>query len=258
MAVQNRHKEQKIEELEKALEAERKLRLQAENRLRRVHADFQEFTLNVSHDLREPLRTVSAYCELLARTKGGQPDPGADLFRGYILEAVERIQSLLAGMVEYAATEPDSRQVVSTDMNDVFQEAARRAAPQAGQRDASLTHDALPMVMGDFDGLVKVMWHLLANAIKFSNRSDPRAHASARREDAEWIFAVRDNGPGIDARDHQRVFGLFRRLHGREYPGHGLGLPFCKKVIEWHGGRIWVESIPGEGSTFYFTLPATD
>ena len=250
--------EQEIAELRVALEAEKKLRLQAQLRLQRAVADLQEFTLNVSHDLREPLRTVNAYCELMAHAKPSHPDPGADLFRHYISEAIERIQALLNGMLEYAAGEPDGRELICTDMNAIFDQAAQYAAPQSGPRRAVITHDALPEVMGDPEGLVNVMRHLLENAIKFCSKAEPRVHLSAKRQSPEWLFSLRDNGPGIDPRDHQRVFGMFRRLHGREYPGHGLGLAFCKKVIEWHGGTIWVESKPGEGSTFYFTLPAMD
>ena len=121
-----------------------------------------------------------------------------------------------------------------------------------------ITHDPLPLVIGDFDVLTKLLRHLLENAGKFNSNPTPTAHVSAMRQNGEWLFSVRDNGPGIDPAHQERIFGLFKRLHGREFRGSGLGLSFARRAVEWHGGRIWVESKPGEGSTFYFTLPASD
>jgi signal transduction histidine kinase len=112
--------------------------------------------------------------------------------------------------------------------------------------------------MGDFEGLAKVLHHLIRNAIEYCATSPPRVHISSKREGSEWVFSVRDNGPGIDPALQARIFGVFRRLHGEEHPGNGLGLAFCKKAIEGHGGRMWMESAPGVGSTFYFALPPAD
>jgi signal transduction histidine kinase len=113
-------------------------------------------------------------------------------------------------------------------------------------------------VCGDFEVLTKVLRHLIGNAIEYCSTPSPRVHISSRREDLEWLFSVEDNGPGIDPAFQGRIFGAFKRLHGKEHPGNGLGLAYCKKAIEWHGGRMWVESTPGAGSTFYFSLPPAD
>ena len=247
-----------VEQLRMALELEKQLRSQVENRLRQANADFREFTSMVCHDLREPMRTVSSYCELLSAKITGPADPDVERFLGYILDAVDRVQSMLTGMVEYTGLDSERRQLVPLDMNAVFWEGARRASPRPEQTEIIFTHDDLPKVPADFDTLTKVMRHLFENAVKFSNRPDPRVHVSSRRQGPDWLFCVKDNGPGIDPSHHQRIFGLFKRLHGRDFPGNGLGLAFCRKALECHGGRIWVESMPGEGAAFYFTLPGLD
>lgn len=227
----------------------------AEERLRRANADFQELVSRVSHDLREPLRTVSSYCQLLAAKSNSHADDDVQLYMQFIHDAVDRAQSLLAAMVEFATAEPERQHPTRVDMNTVFFEATRRLNAPPG---ASITSDPLPAVMGDFDLLAKLMQHLLDNAVKFAARPDPAVHVSARSGGYDPVISVRDNGPGIDAAHFEKIFGLFRRLHGREIPGNGLGLAFARKAIESLGGRIWVESKPGEGSNFLFTLPSAD
>ncbi len=226
-----------------------------ENRLRRANADFQEFVSRVAHDLREPLRTIASYSQLLANRNPNPGDDETELFFKYILDAVDRSQSLLAAMVEYASAEPERRHLARVEMNSVAYEAFRRVKiPPPG----NVTQDPLPAVIGDFDPLAKVLQHLIDNAIKFSGRPDPKIHLASRPEEGEIIFSVRDNGPGIDPAHFERIFGLFRRLHGRDVPGNGLGLAYARRAIESLGGRIWVESKPGEGSTFFFSLPSAD
>lgn len=230
----------------------------SENRLRKANADLQEFVAMVSHDLREPLRTVSAYCQVLSNRSPDHGGEDGELFLRYIQDAVERAQSLLTGMVEYSDAEPEKRCPTRVDMEAVYFEAARRIEPIPGRDRAAMTHDPLPVVIGDFDILTKLLRHLLENAVKFNVNPDPRVNVSAAPQDGEWRFSVRDNGPGIDPAHQERIFGLFKRLHGREVRGNGLGLAFARRAIAWHGGSIWVESKPGEGSTFYFTLPSAD
>ena len=179
-----------IEKLQSDLDA-------AEHRLRRANSDFQEFVSRVSHDLREPLRTVGAYCELLAVKNAGHADEDAKLFTRYILDGVQRAQSLLTAMVEYASAQPEKRHPTAVDMNAIFFEATRRVKAPEG---AAITHDSLPTVVGDFDPLAKVMVHLIDNAIKFAGRPDAKVHVSARPEGYDWIISVQDNGPGIDPR----------------------------------------------------------
>src|SRR5690242_10386909 len=160
--------------------------------------------------------------------------------------------SLLTDIVEYAVTDTSPRQPARTDMEAVLRLAMEK---QLNDENAAVTHDPLPVVMGDSEILTRVLKHLIGNALKYGGTPHPRVHISARRENLEWVFSVQDNGSGIDPAFRDRIFGVFKRLHGKEYPGTGLGLAFCKKAIEWHGGRIWVESTPGGGATFYFTLP---
>ena len=143
-------------------------------------------------------------------------------------------------------------------MGAVLNQALLLTGKQIAERGAVVTHDPLPAVMGDFEGLAKVLHHLIRNAIEYCGALSPRVHVSSRREDLEWVFSVKDNGPGIDPAFQGRIFGVFKRLHGKEHPGNGLGLAFCRKAIEWQGGRMWMESTPGAGSTFYFTLAADE
>jgi chemotaxis family two-component system sensor kinase Cph1 len=158
-------------------------------------------------------------------------------------------------MVEYGVIDAGDRQPSRTDMEAVLLLSMDNRLKEAG---ATVTHDPLPAVSGDSEMLTKVLKHLIRNAVEYCGTPHPRVHISFKRENLECVFSVKDNGPGIDPAFHDRIFGVFKRLHGKEYPGTGLGLAFCKKAIEWHGGRIWVESTPGAGSTFYFTLPPAD
>jgi light-regulated signal transduction histidine kinase (bacteriophytochrome) len=234
------------------------LRRQLEDRLRQTTEEYQEFILTAAHDLREPLRAVSAYSELLARKDSQRAEEEADQFRRHILDGTARIQTLLAGMVEYATAESDGRYLLRIDMNEVFREAVTYPRADSRHRLAVVTRDPLPFVKGDFERLVKVLRHLLDNASRYCESAQPTTHVASRRDGAEWLFMVKDNGPGIDAAYHKRIFAPFKRLHGRHHAGTGLGLTFCQRVIESHGGRIWVESGAGEGATFFFTLPAAD
>lgn len=247
-----------IDQIQAALDDEARLRRLAEDRLRQKTEEYQEFILNAAHDLREPLRAVSTYSELLARKDSQRTEAEADQFRRHIAEGTGRIQTLLTGMVEYATADSDDKYLLRIDMNEVFREAVVYPRPNAQQQLAVVTRDPLPSVKGDFGRLVKVLRHLLDNAARYSESAEPRTHVSSRKDGAEWLFLVKDNGPGIDAAYHKRIFAPFKRLHGRHHAGTGLGLTFCQKVIESHGGRIWVESRAGEGATFFFTLPAAD
>ena len=143
-------------------------------------------------------------------------------------------------------------------MEAVLHQVLLSADKQIADRSAIVTHDPLPWVSGDYEILTKVLHHLIQNAIEYCGTPSPRVHISSRREHLEWVFSVQDNGPGIDPEFQGRVFGVFKRLHGKEHPGNGLGLAFCKKAIERHGGRMWMESTLGAGSTFYFTLSPAD
>ena len=168
------------------------------------------------------------------------------------------MQLLLAGVVDYWATSAADRRASRTDMEAVLTQALLCTDKLITERSAIVTHDPLPRVCADFEILTKVLHHLIRNAVEYCEAPFPRVHISSNRVGLELVFSVRDNGPGVDPAFRDRIFGVFKRLQGKEHPGSGLGLAFCKKAIEWHGGRIWLESTPGEGATFYFTLPPAD
>jgi chemotaxis family two-component system sensor kinase Cph1 len=222
-----------------------------------LEAEFEEFVSMAAHNLREPLRDVASYSQLMAETYAGRLDSDAGLFLERIGEGVTRMQSLLADVVDYWATGAGDRQFSPTDMEAVLRQALLSTDKQITERSAVATHDPLPAVTGDFEILTKVLCHLIRNAIEYCGAPSPHVHISSRRIDSDWVFSVADNGPGIDPAFQDRVFGAFKRLHGKEHPGNGLGLAFCKKAIQSQGGGMWLESTPGAGATFYFTLPAS-
>jgi light-regulated signal transduction histidine kinase (bacteriophytochrome) len=226
--------------------------------LDRANADFEEFVSMAAHNLRQPLRDVASYSQLMSETYAGRLDPDAGVFLKRIQEGAASMQSLLAEVVDYWVTAAVGPQSSRTDMEAALRQALLCADKQMTKRSAVVTHDPLPAVTGDFEILTKVLHHLIKNAIEYSGTPSPRVHVSSRRADVGWVLSVQDNGPGIEPAFQDRIFQPFKRLHGKELPGNGLGLAFCKKAVEWHGGRMWIESMPGAGSTFYFTLPGAD
>ena len=250
--------EDEIERLRKALDVETQACLELQRQLDGAGAEFEEFVSMMAHNLRESLRDVASFSQLIAETYAGRLDSDAGVFLGRIQQGAARMQSLLADVVDYWATSTGERQPSRTDMEAVLRQALLSADKLISEHSAIVTHDPLPAAMGDFEILTKVLHHLIRNALQYGGTPSPRVHISSGRLDLDWAFSVRDNGPGIDPAFQDRIFGVFKRLHGKEYPGNGLGLAFCKKAIEWHGGRMWLESAPGAGSAFYFTLPPAD
>ncbi len=226
--------------------------------LDRANADFEDFISRTAHDLRESLREIASYSLLMSENYAGRLDSEAGIYLARIQQGTAKSQSLLADVVDYWAVDGGGRQTSSTDMEAALIHTLLCADRQITERNAVVTHDSLPLVTGDFELLTKVLHHLIHNAIEYCVAASPRVHISSRRLDLDWVFSVQDNGPGVEPLFQARIFEVFRRLHGKEHPGNGLGLAFCKKVIEWHGGRMWIESTPGAGSTFFFTLPAAD
>jgi serine/threonine protein kinase/signal transduction histidine kinase len=245
-------------------------RLRAENQLRqtaaelrrtnaelaRSNADLQQFAYAASHDLRAPLRTVASFTQLLKRRYDGQLDADADDFIRFAVDGVTRMQGLLDGLLAYSRVGTHGKSLQETSCDEVFDEAVANLSAEIADNRAVVLRDPLPTVRSDRTQLVQLFQNLIGNAIKFRSSLTPRVHVSARYRHAEWLFAVRDNGIGIRAEDTTRIFDIFKCLHTpEEYPGHGIGLAVCKKIVERHGGRIWVESEPGEGSVFSFTMP---
>jgi two-component system, chemotaxis family, sensor kinase Cph1 len=237
-----------------------RIRLEEEvhKQLDRANVDFEDFISRAAHDLRESLREIASYSQLMSENYAGRLDSDAAVYLARIQQGTAKTQSLLADVVDYWAVDGGGRQASSTDMEAALVHTLLCADRQIKERSAVVTHDSLPLVTGDFELLAKVLHHLIRNAIEYCVAAPPRVHVSSRRVDPDWVFSVQDNGPGIEPVFQARIFEVFRRLHGKEHPGNGLGLAFCKKAIEWHYGRIWVESTPPAGSKFYFTLPAAD
>jgi light-regulated signal transduction histidine kinase (bacteriophytochrome) len=241
------HTEEEIARLRQALDQETLRCLELRRQLDGANAEFEQFVSMAAHNLREPLRDVASYSQLLTETYAGE-------YMERILDGVAKAQSLLGDIVDYWATGTGERLASRIDMEGVLSQALLSTDALITERKAVVTHDCLPAVMGNFEILTKILHHLIRNAIVYCDAPAPRVHVSAKQADLECVFSVRDNGPGIEPAFQGRLFGAFKRLHGKEHPGNGLGLAFCKKAIEWYGGRMWMESSAGAGSTFYFTV----
>jgi PAS domain S-box-containing protein len=224
--------------------------------LARSNADLQQFAYSASHDLQEPLRVVAGFVNLLAKRYKGKLDKKADEFIEYAIDGTKRMQGLIKDLLDYSQVGTATRGFESTDCSSVVDKAVFNLQAAIKESGASIRYDDLPSVMADAPQLTRLFQNLIGNAIKFRGKEPPEIQISVSRLENEWVFSVNDNGIGIDPKFANRIFITFQRLHGRkEYPGTGIGLATCKKIVERHGGRIWVESEPGKGSAFYFTIP---
>jgi light-regulated signal transduction histidine kinase (bacteriophytochrome) len=230
-----------------------------EAQLRQANAELQQFAYVASHDLQEPLRMVTSYVQLLAQRYQGQLDAEAEEFISYAVEGAQRVHQLIQDLLAYTRVGGTAPGWTAVDCEEVLARTVHDLHLLIEEMQAEVSHDPLPTVRGEAQQVGLVFQNLIGNALKFHGAAPPRIHVSARREGIMWVFAVKDNGIGIEAKQAERIFQVFQRLHTRsEYPGTGIGLAICKKIVERHGGRIWVESEPGKGATFFFTLPAND
>ncbi len=228
--------------------------------LARSNADLEQFAYVASHDLQEPLRMVAAYTQLLAERYKGKLDEDADKFLGYACEGAVRMQVLIQDLLAFSRVGRKEMACASVDCNAVMRDVLQILEPSIKESGATVTYANLPEVWADNTQMVQLFQNLIANAIKFHGQESPvisvLAEAQAETKDHEWLFSVIDNGIGIALEDAELIFAVFQRLHSRtEYPGNGVGLAICKKIVERYGGKIWVESQAGGGSTFKFTLP---
>ncbi len=224
--------------------------------LERSNKELEQFAYVASHDLQEPLRMVASYVQLFERKYKGSLDDKADKYIFFAVDGVKRMQKLIDGLLAYSRVSRGAS-FGPVDMNRAFGQALANLMIAVREAGAVVTRDELPRVTGDETQLAQVFQNLIGNAVKFRKRGEtPRVHVSARRADGGWLFSVADNGIGIDPQYAQRIFQIFQRLHSREeYPGTGIGLSLCKRIVERHGGDIWVESEPGRGATFTFSIP---
>lgn len=224
--------------------------------LARSNADLQQFAYVASHDLQEPLRAVANYLQLLERRYREQLGEDADKFIDRAVAAANRMHTLINDLLMYSRVGTGGKPFQATKCEEVVQAAVANLAMQIEESGAVVTHDSLPSVMADATQMTELFQNLIGNAIKFRGADSPSVHVSAERKGREWVFSVHDNGIGVDPRYSDRIFLIFQRLHTRaEYPGTGIGLAICKRIVDRHSGRMWLESEPGRGATFYFTIP---
>ena len=229
----------------------------AEQALKRSNSDLELFASVASHDLREPLRTIGSFSDLVSKRYKGKLDTQADELLGFVATGIARMDNLITDLLAYSrVNNSELSPATNSSAQAALQEALWNLRSAIDQSGADVTHDDLPSVRFDHQQLSQVFLNLIGNAIKYRSKHElPRVHVSADRGEAEWTFSVRDNGLGFATADADRVFAVFKRLHGREYEGTGIGLAICKRIVERHNGRIWAESEIGVGSRFRFTIP---
>jgi PAS domain S-box-containing protein len=223
--------------------------------LERSNIELQQFAFIASHDLQSPLRSISGFVQLLKMEYEGKLDEQAVDWIRRTVQAIEKMQTLILDLLAYSRVDSRSRPFLQTSFLEVFNDVLALLAPSIHDSKGQVTCDDLPTVMGDHSQLVQLMQNLIGNGLKYHGDKPPNVHVSAERNGNGWTLSVRDNGIGIDAKHHERIFEIFKRLHDqKEYPGNGIGLAVCRRVVERHGGRIWLESEPGRGSVFHFTI----
>jgi light-regulated signal transduction histidine kinase (bacteriophytochrome) len=226
--------------------------------LERSNSDLEQFAYVASHDLQEPLRMVASFTQLLGQRYRGKLDADADEFIAYAVDGAHRMQVLINDLLVYSRVGRKDLDQQPTDCMQILELVEKDLQSAIEESGAEITFSTLPIVRVDPRQIRQVFQNLLANALKFRGTHAPRIIVSASKAGAEWVFSIQDNGIGIAPDQCRRIFEIFQRLHSRaEYPGTGIGLAICKKIIERHGGRIWAQSEPGSGTTFFFTLPQT-
>jgi PAS domain S-box-containing protein len=253
-ALEAANKEMAFQIEEKGKRADELVMINAE--LARSNAELEQFAYVATHDLQEPLRAVASCVQLLQKRYEGQLDARADEFITHAVDGTKRMQTLINDLLAYSRISTHAQTFAPTNCEVVVQEALANLMVSIAESGAVVTRDAMPTVNGDATQLTQLFQNLVGNALKFRGEIPAKIHIGAKLKNGEWRFSVADNGIGMEPQYFERVFLVFQRLHTRkEYQGTGIGLAICKKVVERHGGRIWAESEPGQGSTFCFTIP---
>lgn len=255
-----RQSEEELKNLNANLEAQVKERTAAvEERSRQLlksNEELQQFAYVASHDLQEPLRTIISYLQLIEERLQDKLDAESKEFMGFVVNSAKHMRDLIHGLLEYSRVGSHKNPFQMVNCGVVLEKVMDQLKTSLTEKGAHVETQRLPEVLGDPLLLTMLFQNLIANALKFCKSSSPEIQIGCREGEGEWVLWVKDNGIGIDPKYFDRIFVIFQRLHSREeYPGTGLGLAVCKKTVERHGGRIWVESEPGKGATFYFTLP---
>jgi PAS domain S-box-containing protein len=244
-----------IQDITERKKAEEMLKLKLEE-LSRSNAELEQFAYVSSHDLQEPLRMITSYLQLLQRRYQGNLDDRADKYINYAVDGALRLQNLINDHLELSRVTTEAEELKPTDCEFVLKQVLSNLDFQIKQNKAAISHDPLPEIIADNTQMAQIFQNLISNGIKFHSEKAPKIHISFEKKAKEWLFSVQDNGIGIDPQYYEKIFEVFKRLNKKEeYPGTGIGLAICKKIVERHGGRIWVESELGKGSTFYFTFP---
>ena len=246
------------EDISARKKAEEEVR-RSHDELERSNQELEQFAYVASHDLQEPLRMVSSYMGLIERRYKGRLDPDADDFIGYAVDGAKRMKMLINDLLQYSRVGTHGKIFGPVDCEKLLVEVLEHLQLLIEDNGATITHDRLPTVIGDDVQLARLFQNLINNALKFRKDDPPSIHISVEPNNGNWLFSFRDNGIGVSPKFADRIFEIFQRLHGsEEYPGTGIGLAICKKIVERHGGRIWVQSEQGNGATFIFTIPRQD
>jgi light-regulated signal transduction histidine kinase (bacteriophytochrome) len=228
----------------------------AMDELKRSNEELEQFAYSASHDLKSPLLVIGSNLKLYQRRYQGKLDTEADRFISEAIKNVLRMEKLISGILTYARVGSQGKPFEKVDCSEALSTAHNNLNLEVEKCGAEITHDQLPTVEADLVQIIQLFQNLIGNAIKFMEKENPHIHVSAVEKGKDWVFSIRDNGIGIPAEEIEKVFDIFHRYHGERYQGTGIGLATCKKIVERHGGTIWVESELGKGSVFYFSIPA--
>ncbi|MFH0920629.1 MAG: ATP-binding protein [Fibrobacterota bacterium] len=247
-----------IADANRQLSMEIDTRKKVEAELARSNTELEQFASIASHDLQEPLRMVGSYLQLLKQRYAAQLDANAQEYIGFAVDGANRMKILITNLLNYSRIGTRGSPFAPAECETAFKQAVKNLEIAIAEKQAQVIGHPLPTVMADQNQLVQLFQNLIGNAIKFCKEKTPEVHVSAKPENKHWLFSVKDNGIGIAPEQRERIFQIFQRLHTREeYEGTGIGLAVCKKIVERHDGTIWVESEPGKGTTFLFTIPGT-